>query len=165
MPPFYVLPVAKGIKDRAEALVTAGDKLYLGTNNGTLYVYDVERTEGSDEPKLTLKETKKGFMKRQIDQLGILKDTNSLVVLSDGVITIFPLSSLSPPTVLTQTRNASVFAIDTSVQYELSDGSLATPTQSESKGIATVVTVLAVGCKRKVVIFRWHDGEPQQVKV
>ncbi|KAG8682591.1 Vacuolar morphogenesis protein 6, partial [Ceratobasidium sp. 394] len=164
MPPFYALAVAQGIKDRVEALVTAGDKLYLGTNHGTLYVYDVEREEGRDEPKLTLKETKKAFVKRQIDQLGALKDINSLVVLSDSVITLFPLPTLGPPTLLTQTRNASVFAIDTSVQYELADGSLATPTQSESKGIATVVTILAVGCKRKVVIFRWHDGEAQPVK-
>ncbi|KAG9103535.1 Vacuolar morphogenesis protein 6 [Ceratobasidium sp. 370] len=170
-----------------------GDKLFLGTNYGTLYVYDVEREEGNDEPKLTLKETKKGFVKRQTDQLGVLKDVSSLVVLSgksrikpvildsfaattlmnhllpstflaQRVVTLFPLPALGPPTVLTQTRNASVFAIDTSVQYELADGSLATPTQSESKGIATVVTVLAVGCKRKIVIFRWHDGEAQPVK-
>ncbi|KAG8694933.1 Vacuolar morphogenesis protein 6 [Ceratobasidium sp. 395] len=164
MPPFYVLPVAKGIKDRVEALVTSGDKVYLGTNTGTLYVYDVERVEGNDEPNLTLKETRRSLVKRQIDQLAVLKDINSLVVLSDSVITLFPLSTLSPPTVLAPTRNASVFAIDTSVQYELADGSLATPTQSESRGIATVVTVLAVGCKRKIVLFRWHDGEAQPVK-
>ncbi|KAG8793698.1 Vacuolar morphogenesis protein 6 [Ceratobasidium sp. 428] len=164
MPPFYVLPVAKGIKDRVEALVTSGDKVYLGTNTGTLYVYDVARVEGDDEPNLTLKETRRSLVKRQIDQLGVLKDINSLVVLSDSVITLFPLSTLSPPTILAPTRNASVFTIDTSVQYELADGSLATPTQSESRGIATVVTVLAVGCKRKVVVFRWHDGEAQPVK-
>ncbi|KAF8604609.1 hypothetical protein BDV93DRAFT_537690 [Ceratobasidium sp. AG-I] len=164
MPPFSVLPVAKGIKDRVESLIATGDRVYLGTNSGTLYVYELERIEGNDEPKLTLLETKKAFVRRQIDQLGVLKDVNSLVVLSDSVVTLYPLPSLSPPTVLTQTRNASVFALDTSVQYELADGSLATPTQSGSKGIATVVTVLAVGCKRKIVVYRWHDGEAQPVK-
>ncbi|CCO30777.1 Vam6/Vps39-like protein Short=hVam6p [Rhizoctonia solani AG-1 IB] len=164
MPPFYVSPVAKGIKDRVEALFATSDKLYLGTNTGTLYIYSSEKVEGSDEPKLILQDTKKSFVRRQIDQLGILKDISSLVVLSDSVVTLFPLSTLSTPTVLTQTRNASVFALETSVQYELSDGSYATATQSGSKGIATVVTVLAVGCKRKVVIFRWHDGEAQPVK-
>jgi hypothetical protein len=62
MPPFYVSPVAKGIKDRVEALVATskcytstlhqrlsiwiGDKLYLGTNSGTLHIYDVARVEG-----------------------------------------------------------------------------------------------------------------------
>ncbi|KAG9091284.1 Vacuolar morphogenesis protein 6 [Ceratobasidium sp. UAMH 11750] len=97
MPPFYALAVAQGIKDRVEALVTAGDKLYLGTNHGTLYVYDVEREEGRDEPKLTLKETKKAFVKRQIDQLGVLKDINSLVVLS---VLPPPLSSTTYPSLV-----------------------------------------------------------------
>lgn len=164
MPPFYVSPVAKGIKDRVEAVVATSDKLYLGTSTGTLYIYDVEKEEGNDEPKLTLRETKKSFTRRQIDQLGVLKDINSLVVLSDSAVTLYPLSTLTPPTVLTQTRTASVFALDTSNQFELSDGSYATAAQSGSKGIPTVVTVLAVGCKRKVVIFRWHDGEAQPVK-
>ncbi|KAJ1307397.1 hypothetical protein OPQ81_001502 [Rhizoctonia solani] len=164
MPPFYVLPVARGIKERVEALFATSDKVYLGTNTGTLYTYDSEKVEGSDEPKLTLRDTKKSFVRRQIDQLAVLKDINSLVALSDSVVTLFSLSTLSTPTVLTQTRNASVFALDTSIQYELADGSYATAAQSGSKGIATVVTVLAVGCKRKVVVFRWHDGEAQPVK-
>ncbi|CAE6446777.1 unnamed protein product [Rhizoctonia solani] len=164
MPPFYVLPVAKGIKDRVEALFATKDKVYLGTNTGALYIYALEKTEGSDEPKLTLQDTKKAFVRRQIDQLGVLEDIKSLVVLFDSVVTLFPLATLAPPTVLTQTRNASVFALDTSIQYELADGSYATVAQSGSKGIATVVTVLAVGCKRKVVVFRWHDGEAQPVK-
>ncbi|KDN50624.1 hypothetical protein RSAG8_01122, partial [Rhizoctonia solani AG-8 WAC10335] len=164
MPPFYVSPVVRGIKDRVEALFATKNKVYLGTNTGTLYIYDLEKSEGSDEPKLTLRDTKKSFVRRQIDQLGVLEDIKSLVVLSDSVVTLFPLATLSTPTVLTQTRNASVFALDTSIQYELADGSYATAAQSGSKGIATVVTVLAVGCKRKVVVFRWHDGEAQPVK-
>ncbi|CAE6456533.1 unnamed protein product [Rhizoctonia solani] len=164
MPPFYVSPVAKGIKDRVEALFATKNKVYLGSNTGALYIYDLEKTEGSDEPKLTLQDTKKSFVRRQIDQLGVLEDIKSLVVLSDSVVALFPLATLSTPTVLTQTRNASVFALDTSIQYELADGSYATAAQSGSKGIATVVTVLAVGCKRKVVVFRWHDGEAQPVK-
>ncbi|CAE6468651.1 unnamed protein product [Rhizoctonia solani] len=164
MPPFYVSPVARGLKDRIEALFATKDKVYLGTNTGTLYIYDSEKAEDGDEPRLTLRDTKKSFVRRQIDQLGVLEDIKSLVVLSDSVVTLFPLATLSTPTVLTQTRNASVFALDTTVQYELADGSYATAAQSGSKGIATVVTVLAVGCKRKVVVFRWHDGEAQPVK-
>lgn len=34
------------------------------------------------KPDVTLLETKKGFSRRSIDQLGFIKDTNSLVVLS-----------------------------------------------------------------------------------
>lgn len=64
MPPFYVSPLVKGIKDRVEALIATSkcftrsiysptpdylrvdDKLYLGTNNGTLYIYDLEKVDG-----------------------------------------------------------------------------------------------------------------------
>lgn len=33
------------------------------------------------------------------------------------------------------------------------------------EGIMTLVTVLAVGCRRKVVLFRWVDGEFWDTKV
>ena len=54
---------------------------------------------GNDEPKLTLLETKKAFVRRQIDQLGVLKDVNSLVVLSGAswlvVVSISSWTSLT----------------------------------------------------------------------
>lgn len=39
------------------------------------------------------------------------------------------------------------------------------PVISKNKGVPVVVTYLAVGCKRKIVVYSWRDGEPQEVKV
>ncbi|KAG9051519.1 Vacuolar morphogenesis protein 6 [Tulasnella sp. UAMH 9824] len=53
------------------------------------------------------------------------------------------------------------FGIDTSIQYsnEASD-----PASNAGQGVPSVVTRLAVGCKRKIVIYTWKDGEAQEVK-
>jgi len=58
-----------------------GDRLYLGTSIGNLHIYglDVESDQG-EEPELV--EVKKGLGKRAIEQLGFIKDINSLVLLS-----------------------------------------------------------------------------------
>lgn len=52
------------------------DRLYLGSATGSLHIYGL----GSDS--LELVEIKKSIVRRAIEQLGFLKDVNSLVVLS-----------------------------------------------------------------------------------
>lgn len=83
-----------------------GDKLYIGTATGNIHIYDLNegtdtgafvftrvhprlpssaRVRRSDEgatPTATLVGTKTGISRRAIDQLGYIKDVNSLVVLS-----------------------------------------------------------------------------------
>ena len=104
-------------------------------------------------------ESKKSFTRRSIDQLGYIKDINSLVALSDSNVTLYPLPGLTPPTPLPAARGAMAFAVNTAVQHIGSDG------QNDPRGIPTVITTLAVGCKRKVVLYSWKDGEPQGPKV
>lgn len=186
------------------------------------------------------------FSRRAIEQLGVIKETNTLVSLSDGYVSLHDLSTLGPQMQLTQTRGALTFAIDTSVQkhipIKLQDygpgplGGMASirgtrfnnasglqpqayrPGTSNAKGtlagtmprsssglpdspskawqsaslrgmdaiikhkeeerrramqgvriggvapdandgVMTLVTVLAVGLKRKLILFRWVDGE------
>ncbi|KAG8910095.1 Vacuolar morphogenesis protein 6, partial [Tulasnella sp. 408] len=104
---------------------------------------------------------KKALGRRAIEQLGYVKDVNSLVVLTDGVVTLYPSPTFAPPTLLTQAKGAMSFGIDTSIQYsnEASD-----PASNAGQGVPSVVTRLAVGCKRKIVIYTWKDGEAQEVK-
>ena len=69
----------------------------MGTGGGDLHIYSFRKdglfvvdffspgTEYSiseDKPVVALLETKKAFTRRSIDQLGFIKDTNSLVILS-----------------------------------------------------------------------------------
>jgi hypothetical protein len=68
---------------------------------------------------------------------------------------LFPLPGLSPPTSLPTTKDAFSFAIHSSLQQILS-----CPQAAEVS-----VTQFIVGCRRKVMIYTWRDGEAQETKV
>lgn len=76
----------------------------------------------------------------------------------DSVVTLYGLPNFTPATPLTQAKTARTFTVFTTVQYEGSE-------QPKSKGVAVVVTYLAVGCYRKLVIYSWKDGEHQETIV
>ncbi|SNX83782.1 related to Vam6/Vps39-like protein involved in vacuolar morphogenesis [Melanopsichium pennsylvanicum] len=56
------------------------------------------------------------FAKRSVDQLGIIKEANLLVSLSDGYVSLHDLSTLELRTQLVQTKGATTFGVDTSIQ-------------------------------------------------
>ncbi|KAI0787910.1 hypothetical protein C8Q74DRAFT_1366714 [Fomes fomentarius] len=155
--------VLDGFKERAEALAVQGDKLYVGTSTGNLHVYTFGET--SDHPAQLL-ETKKSLCRRSIDQIAYIKDVNSIAVLSETQLTLFPYPDFSTPTPLVKTKGALCFALYTGVEYpEVDTAGPATPTPpGKGKGIPSVVTRLAVGCRRKIVLYSWKDGEPQEVQ-
>lgn len=81
---------------------------------------------------------------------------------------MFPLPTLSPPTPLVRAKAAFSFAIHTSVQNLLPESKPEYSLGEEfasTKPIPTQVTQLLIGCRRKVVIYSWRDGEPQDPKV
>lgn len=82
-------------------------------------------------------------------------------------LTLFPYPDFSSPTPLVKTKGALCFALYTGVEYSEADtAGPATPTPpGKGKGIPSVVTRLAVGCRRKIVLYSWKDGEPQEVQV
>ncbi|KAK1227448.1 Vacuolar morphogenesis protein 6 [Marasmius sp. AFHP31] len=124
---------------------------------------DNDPVEGNEV--LTLVEVKKGLARKSIEQLGFVKDINSLVVLSEASVTLYPLPGLSPPTVLTNAKAAFSFAVHSCVQHLSPDGSVEVGfTKPSKKSIPTLVTRLVVGCRRKVVIYCWKDGDAQEVK-
>ena len=75
---------------------------------------------------------------------------------------------MSSPTPLVKAKAAFSFEIHSSLQHVQLD---VNPQQSgdsefkKSQAIPTLVTQLLVGCRRKVVLYSWKDGEPQEVKV
>ncbi|GJJ08147.1 hypothetical protein Clacol_002355 [Clathrus columnatus] len=135
MPPFKVHSTGlNGIKERVEAAFIQGDKT-----------------------EITPIEIKKAFSRRAIEQLGYIKDTSSLVVLSDSLVTLFAFPDLKQATPLSQSRGALTFAINTCIQHISIDSPNAS--DNPSKGIPTVLTRLVIGCRKKVVVFSWLDGE------
>ncbi|KAF8150879.1 hypothetical protein B0H34DRAFT_155040 [Crassisporium funariophilum] len=161
--------VVSGLKEKFDSLTVQADRLYLGSSAGNLHVYSLNENTQESSDKLELVEVKKSLVRRTIEQLGFIKDVNSLVVLSEATVTLFPLPSFSPPTPLVKAKAAFSFAIHSSIQSTQADPAPQTPGESEFinkrlQPIPTLVTQLLVGCRRKVVIYSWKDGEPQEVK-
>ena len=113
--------------------------------------------------------------KKPVEQLGYLKDVNSLVVLSgafvpplenagieqntDMSVTLYPIPDLQPSSQLSKAKAAFSFTIHTSVQH------ISSPGKPTTRTVPTVVSYLVVACRRKLVIYSWKDGEPQEVQV
>ena len=113
--------------------------------------------------------------KKPIEQLGYLKDVNSLVVLSgssvslfectevkpttDMSVTLYPIPELQPQSPLSKAKAAFSFTIHTSVQH------ISPPGKLQTIPVPTVVSYLVIACRRKLVIYSWKDGEPQEVQV
>lgn len=81
----------------------------------------------------------------------------------DNIVTLFASPELKQATPLSQSRGALTFAINTCIQHVSSNN----PDTSGGnfKGIPTVITRLVIGCRRKVVVFTWQDGEVTTPKV
>lgn len=153
--------ILSGFKERPESLLAEGERLYVGTATGNLHIYDLHCDPPDGDEHATLVETKKGLSRRAIDQLGYIKDINSIVVLSDTLVTLYPLPSLSPPTPLNKARSALSFSIHSFA--------VSVPSRDQTSGfsqaaIPTMLTQLIIGCRRKVVIYSWKDGEAQEIK-
>lgn len=59
------------------------------------------------------------FSKRSVDQLGVIKEANLLVSLSDGFVSLHDLSTLELRSQLLQSKGATTFGIDTSIQKRI----------------------------------------------
>jgi hypothetical protein len=86
----------------------------------------------------------------------------------DAIVTLLPLPSLSPPTVLAKAKTAMSFGIHTSVQKpQVEEAPVAEdPAPAPAPALPpSVITRLVIGCKRRVVVYTWVDGEAQEPKV
>ncbi|TFY59088.1 hypothetical protein EVJ58_g6005 [Rhodofomes roseus] len=153
--------VLNGFKERAEA--SAGDRLYVGTTIGNLHIYALNcSVEDGTESPAQLVETKKALSRKAIEQLCYVKDVSSLAVLSDSTVTLYPLPSFSPATPLTKSKQALSIATFTGVVHNADKLQLSPGEFDKGQDVPSVVTHLAIGCKRKMVIYSWKDGEPQE---
>lgn len=108
-------------------------------------------------------------------------------------VTLFPVPGFTPSTVLVKAKAAFSFGLHTTIQHSPASTSvgtgkdasnIATPPSATiglpgsmadsfshpnagatTMSIPSVVTQLLVGCRRKVVVYTWKDGEAQEIKV
>jgi len=74
-------------------------------------------------------------------------------------VTLHPIPDLQPSSQLSKAKAAFSFAIHTSVQH------ISPPGKSTTIPVPTVVSYLVVACRRKLVLYSWKDGEPQEAEV
>jgi len=142
--------------DKVESLLLHGRRLYAGSAAGAISIYLLPADNDSDA---SLQASESPMGKKPIEQLGLVKETNSLVTLSEGSVVLLDLHTLKVQLRLHQTKSqANVFALDSSVQSSY--------TSRGNTPIPIVVTYLAVACRRKLVLFSWRDSqwcEPKEI--
>ncbi|KAL7276159.1 Vacuolar morphogenesis protein 6 [Rhizina undulata] len=142
-----------GAKDRfrVESLLAYGDKLLLGLSNGTLRVYRVESPD-SPEISLSLERQIDKFSRRSIEHIACIKEAQILVVLSDYQVSIYDLNEFTRTENLTKTKGASALAVTSNIERD------------EVTAIPSIVSRLAVGVKKRLILYSWHDGGFQEGK-
>ncbi|CAN6625119.1 hypothetical protein TRVA0_010S01134 [Trichomonascus vanleenenianus] len=143
---FSATPVwsSGGSNRKITAIFGYGDKLLVGFADGAFDIHTVSDPFSPDLQASLLK-TCNGFSKKSIDQIGLVKNAGGLVVLTDSVVHIFDMDTFNLVEKLHATKQATQFAA-----YE---GIV------DVHGIPTVVNVLAVACRRKLVWYVWSDSE------
>ncbi|WPH04171.1 Hypothetical protein R9X50_00705900 [Acrodontium crateriforme] len=151
-------------KSKIDSLLAYGDKLLVGLNTGSLRIYrinepgsptepdsengDAEASKSkSDEPVIECLRDEERFSKKPIQQLAIIKEANLLISLSDGYINLHDLQTYEPVERLERTKGAACFAVTSNVVKD-----------PETK-VPSLVSRLAVGVKRKTVVWTWQDME------
>ncbi|GEM08903.1 rab guanyl-nucleotide exchange factor [Rhodotorula toruloides] len=155
--PFSLAPLIRpevlGTEQITATLLHA-DRIVLGTERGTLLVFDLSRASTSiAPPTATLVGRHDGFAKKSIEQLGVIKELNALVCLSGGDLTLhsFPDFALLSSFASQTKASASVFALSTEVHHAASNADV-------PRAVPEIHTTLAVACKRRLLLFSWLDG-------
>ncbi|KAK5709665.1 Vacuolar morphogenesis protein 6 [Elasticomyces elasticus] len=152
-------------KSKIECLFAYGDRLLVGLSTGSLRIFRINETtserdqsiENGDQPPQTpsklkpielLREEEK-FSRRPVQQLAIVKEANLLVSLSDGYISLHDLQTYQLVERIERTKGATSFAVTSNV---VKDG---------ETGVPSLVSRMAVGVKRKLLVWTWRDMEAE----
>ncbi|GAA5930252.1 Vam6p [Sporobolomyces koalae] len=131
------------------AVLLHADRIMLGTDRGSLLVFDLSHASTSSAPPAaTLVSRHPAVSRKSIDQLAVIKELNALVCLSGGDVTLLSLPDLSPlSSFASQTKaTCSLFALATEIHSQAPDG------------VPEIHTTLALACRRRLVIVSWIDA-------
>ncbi|KAI6847384.1 hypothetical protein KC332_g2305 [Hortaea werneckii] len=153
-------------KSKIESLLAYGDRLLVGLNTGCLRIYRVNETEahssdqsaengdpqtssGKVKPVELLREEDK-FSRKAVQQLAIIKEANLLASLSDGYVSLHDLQTYQLSERIERTRGASCFSVMSNV------------VKDAETGVPSLVSRLAVGVKRRIMVWTWRDMELEE---
>ncbi|PHH55069.1 Vam6/Vps39-like protein [Ceratocystis fimbriata CBS 114723] len=163
-------------KSKIESVLAFGDRVLVGLNTGVLRIYRVNErpselkpqpltptddvinssanaVSGVPEPSLPkykatdlLREVEK-FSTKPIEKLAIIKEANTLVSLSNYQVSLHDLQTYKLIQSLQGTKNAVCFATTSNI------------VKDADTGIPEIISRLAVGVKRKLLLWTWHESE------
>ena len=86
----------------------------------------------------------------------------------DAIVTLYHVPNYAPPTPLPKTKSALSFALHHTIEH--TEIPRAASPSVDGKGaipntVPSVVTYLAAGCRRKIVIYTWKDGDLGEIIV
>ena len=86
---------------------------------------------------------------------------------SEAAVTLYPSPTLAPPAPLLKTKTALSFAISSTTfpSVPTGEGNANEAESGTAQSIPTSTTRLLVGCRRKVVLYSWKDGQRHEAKV
>ncbi|CAZ83883.1 unnamed protein product [Tuber melanosporum] len=143
---YSIFELAPKERFKIESLLAYGDKLLLGLSNGTLRHYKVLSPD-SDQISLELLRNIDKFSRRSIELLACIKEVQILVSLSDNYVHIHDLNEFTLTETLTKTKGASTFAVTSNIERD------------EKTQIPSIVSRLAIGVKKRLLLYSWHDEE------
>lgn len=101
---------------------------------------------------LSLLLTVESFSRRKIEHLACIKEAGILVSLADSNVHIHDLNEFSLTETLTKARGATTLAVTSNVERD-----------AETQ-IPSIVSKLAIGVRRKLLMYSWADGGFQEGK-
>ncbi|WFD34667.1 Vacuolar morphogenesis protein 6 [Malassezia cuniculi] len=135
--------------------------LYVGTYGGMLAEYELRSGRNARTGSLT------HVAKRAVSQIAYLRATDQLVLLADGNVTLVERTDPSTKTVL-PTRGARCISVASWTE----GGSARAPRTAARRGMEHIaaerklakadtcdVTLLTIGCRRQLVVFRWINDK------
>jgi tetratricopeptide (TPR) repeat protein len=118
---FELFTLIENIPLKIESLAVWGDTLFVGTSEGSLLIYNIIYSSGSDSGSFkdnkrqftyTLSSSRKDFAKKPITQLCTVPELGILVSLSDGQIRLHTLSMIREIDTLKNAKGQNMKGID-----------------------------------------------------
>lgn len=121
--------------------------------NGQSHAGDSSRaSEGANNAgAIDLLADKETFSRKPVQQLAIIKEANILISLSDGYVCLSDLRTYNLIERLEKTKGSTAFGVISNI------------VKDRVTGIPTIVSKLAVGAKRKILVWTWQDMEVSDV--
>lgn len=145
---FEASPVFEKLPLHIESIACFESTLLVGTNKGVLLQYKVTKN-GSNKPEVQLERSNKSFAKKPITQMAAIPELFILISLSDNVISVHDLTTLSLITCVNKTKGAALFAVHVKN----------VPSKHSSSQFDPFLRIGVASTKRKIQLFKWERKE------